>query len=67
LYKYRGNVYEGDFVDGVFNGKGKLATNDGEYVGEFKNGEQHGKGEFKWGNGSSYRGNYFKGLREGYG
>ena len=41
-----GNVYEGDFVDGEFHGKGKYiyAETGKVYEGQFKNGRVVGKG-----------------------
>ena len=45
---YDKNVYEGEFLGGMFHGKGKLTTPNGFYVGEFKEGHQDGFGEFRW-------------------
>jgi hypothetical protein len=33
LFKYNGTVYEGNFVDGLFSGEGKLTSSEGEYKG----------------------------------
>jgi hypothetical protein len=38
-------VYEGDFVNGLFNGQGKLTRSDGSYYdGEWQNSKKHGVG-----------------------
>lgn len=43
-----GAVYEGDFVNGVYEGEGKYRWDDGdEYEGQWKNGECNGKGIFR--------------------
>ena len=46
LYDKNGKViYEGDFVDGKFEGNGKLFNDDGSYyIGQFRNDLKHGKG-----------------------
>lgn len=63
-----GSVYEGDVVDGVREGSGRVTWQNGdEYVGEFKNGLRHGKGRFRWESGNSYEGDYFEGMRHGNG
>ncbi|CAL6054017.1 Conserved_hypothetical protein [Hexamita inflata] len=36
--------YNGDFINGVYDGSGTLIFDGKEYVGEFKNGEFHGSG-----------------------
>jgi len=39
--------YEGNFVQGKFQGNGKLKLNNGEeYIGSFKNGKVHGSGTY---------------------
>lgn len=54
-----GYVYEGFFVDGLFEGMGKqYFTNGDYYVGEFKNGMRYGKGVFKFVNGDEYDGEW---------
>ena len=38
--------YVGNFVDNLFNGKGKLIDNNGIYIGDFVNGQYHGRGVY---------------------
>ena len=73
MYYANGNImYEGDFVNDKFEGKGKYIWEDGEYyIGQFKNGvRSHGKGEEYYSNGSikyeghSIQNNYGGGLQE---
>ena len=63
-YKNNTLLYEGDFVNGQFEGKGKLIDENGNYyVGEFLNGLKHGKGkEYYKDNTIKYEGNYFEGY-----
>ena len=47
LKKYHnGDIYEGDFENGLNHGEGKLifGKNGNEYIGEFYEGFMHGKG-----------------------
>ena len=39
-------IYEGDFIDGEFEGKGKQIFDFGYYEGEFKNDDYNGKGKY---------------------
>jgi hypothetical protein len=50
ILKHGDNVYEGQFMDGLYHGKGELTTSEGLYIGDFREGKQHGYGEFKWNN-----------------
>lgn len=44
-YLPKGRIYEGDFLNGDYNGKGKYTYENGYYyVGEFKDGSFYGKG-----------------------
>ena len=45
-YYKNGNIkYEGEFIDGKFDGNGKYFWEDGSYyIGQFKNNVKHGKG-----------------------
>ena len=47
LYYKDGKIeYEGDFLEGNYDGEGKYIYENGDYyVGEFKNGLCHGKGK----------------------
>ncbi|KGD64467.1 hypothetical protein Y5S_02222 [Alcanivorax nanhaiticus] len=62
-----GSVYEGEVVDGLFEGQGTLRYDDQEYYqGNFENGRFEGKGELasnKW----RYVGYFSEGHFEGYG
>jgi hypothetical protein len=39
-----GNVYEGDFVNGIFEGRGRYKFEGGFYEGDWASGRYHGKG-----------------------
>lgn len=60
-----GKVYEGDFVDGIMDGKGILCFNNKIYKGKFKNGKQHGIGVFypNGVNGKALKGRWIHGKR----
>jgi len=67
-----GSVYEGDFVNGEFHGKGKFTwKEDGVtiiYEGGFVNGVFQGKGKKTWtDNGDCYEGDFFDGAQHGKG
>lgn len=56
---YRG-IYEGDFVDNEFQGKGKRVSGNGDiYEGDFANGKQEGQGKATYSNGETYEGEWF--------
>ena len=57
--------YEGEFKDGLFNGKG-IFNFDGEYKGDFKNGLFHGKGTYNF-DGLKYKGDFKDNLFHGKG
>lgn len=55
VYKFKnGSIYEGDFVDNQFSGRGKLIDklNDLTIVGEFKNNQPNGYARIVYGDGS---------------
>ena len=61
-------IYEGDFVEGLFNGFGKLYTLNGlKYEGNWKNDMQDGYGVEKYSDGSCYSGMFKKGIKHGKG
>jgi hypothetical protein len=63
-----GNKYEGEWLRGVYHGRGKLHYADGRnYDGEWCEGVMHGKGHFAYANGDQYMGEYRAGQQEGQG
>eukprot|EP00475_Leptophrys_vorax_P024502 TRINITY_DN3381_c0_g2_i1.p1 TRINITY_DN3381_c0_g2~~TRINITY_DN3381_c0_g2_i1.p1 ORF type:complete len:872 (+),score=223.03 TRINITY_DN3381_c0_g2_i1:27-2642(+) len=51
--------YTGQFLNGGFQGKGKLQFKDGrEYEGDFVDGQLHGKGFYTWPSGRTYEGEF---------
>ena len=64
----KGNIYEGDFLNGKFEGYGHYKMSNGDnYIGEFKNGLFDGKGQLTDKNGNVFDGDFVKGKREGFG
>ena len=69
-YYYNGNIlYEGDFIDGKFDGNGKYIYEDGDYfIGQYKNGLRSGNGKIYYKNGNIMsEGFYINNKREGKG
>lgn len=63
-----GAVYEGEMIDGVITGQGRMRwTNGDRYEGSFENGLFHGQGKYEGVDGSSYQGEYVKGAITGTG
>lgn len=62
-----GNVYEGDFKDGLKHGKGVFIGKGKKYEGEYVEGKKHGYGEYTDTDGSIYKGNYSKNNKSGKG
>ena len=63
-----GNVYEGNYSNGLREGTGVFRYANGDsYVGSFKNDKREGKGVFTYADGDSYDGEFKNGLREGKG
>ena len=62
-------IYEGDFLNGVWHGKGKITwIKDGSwYEGDWFNNERHGKGKYVWSDGAVYEGEWKSGIRHGIG
>lgn len=67
--KYQnGDIYEGEVVNNIPNGKGKYTYANGSiYDGNWTNGKFDGKGKFTANNGAYYDGEWKNGLREGKG
>ena len=64
----KGNVYEGDFINGKFDGYGHYKMSNGDnYIGQFKNGYFEGKGQITDKNGNVFSGDFIKGHKEGNG
>ncbi|CAL8468842.1 g8383 [Coccomyxa elongata] len=59
--------YEGEFVDGAFEGLGAETFPEGLYVGSFRNGQRHGLGVCHYRNGDYYEGQWRGGVRHGMG
>jgi len=60
-------IYEGEFLNGKYHGKGNFFFGDWKYIGDFKNGLREGKGILYYPNGSTYEGEFRNNLKEGYG
>lgn len=60
-------IYEGNFLNDKYNGKGTLTYNSMSYTGDFVNGLMSGKGTNLYPNGDKYVGNFVNGQWEGYG
>ena len=66
--KNRGDLYEGEFQNGTFNGQGTYTSARGEkYIGEYKDGQYHGKGRYFFADGDKYVGEYRDGNLNGQG
>lgn len=60
--------YDGDWVAGQMQGRGRQEWKDGTcYEGSFNTGRKHGKGIFTWPDGNKYEGEYKEDLRDGFG
>ena len=61
IYK-DGRKYEGNWKNGIWNGRGKYTFNDGfGYEGEWKNGVENGMGILTYLNGDKYEGEFKNG------
>lgn len=61
-------TYEGNWQNGLQNGKGVETWQDGStFKGEFKNGVKHGKGIYEWDDGAKYDGQWRNGEINGVG
>ena len=68
-YKYfNGDVYEGNFENGIKYGDGIMSYENGDkYLGEWKEGRKHGKGKMSYKNGNAFDGKWYKDKRDGFG
>ena len=58
-----GDVYEGHFVNGIFNGHGRFKSSMGwSYVGEFKKGQADGHGKLTAKDKKIYKGTFKQGI-----
>ena len=65
-YKNGDIKYDGDFVNDVYEGKGKYIFENGKYyIGQWLNGKANGK--YNYENGEYYKGQFKNGLRHGKG
>jgi hypothetical protein len=62
-----GSYYEGEFQNGEIEGHGYkyFAVSGKSYTGQFHEGELQGHGIMKYEDGSSYEGEWYKGMRNG--
>lgn len=63
-----GNIFDGEFSNGVFEGFGQYHGAEGDfYIGQFAEGEYFGKGQLKYKNGDIYDGDFVSNMRCGEG
>jgi hypothetical protein len=62
-----GDIFEGEYLNGKYNGSGKLTTKFYIYEGQFKDGLINGKGMITYRNGIVYQGQFLNGLYDGIG
>ena len=63
-----GDRYEGDFINGMFHGKGIFIWAKGDrYDGDFFLNKRTGKGIYLWASGESYEGDFVDGKLDGWG
>ena len=69
IYKWgEDRTYEGYWVNGKMEGKGKLKLKDGSfYDGEFKGGKRWGSGLYIWNKEKYYKGNWINDKQNGFG
>tara|TARA_Y100000031_G_scaffold94593_1_gene103956 strand:+ start:484 stop:1221 length:738 start_codon:yes stop_codon:yes gene_type:complete len=56
-----GDVYEGEWKDGKFDGQGTYTSEHRKYVISWKNGKPHGKGILIWSDGKKWKGDWNNG------
>lgn len=62
-----GCLYDGDWVDGVREGQGRMEYANGVYEGQWKNDRKNGVGTYTWSDGKKYEGAYEDDIRCGKG
>ena len=63
-----GDLYAGNFKNGLKHGLGTENFGNGDYYkGQYVNGLPEGFGQYIWSDGSFYKGDFKQGLRSGYG
>lgn len=63
-----GDTYEGDYKNGIREGKGRYTfVAGGWYKGDWANGVKHGEGTFRYPDKSKYIGEWKEGLKHGHG
>ena len=68
IENYEGvDKYEGEFLNGIRHGKGKLILSEECYEGDFSNNMMHGKGKYTWDSGQFYEGDFVNGNFQGEG
>ena len=69
IYKWAsGNIFDGQIVDGMMHGEGKMTYKDGrEYSGGWFKAKRHGKGTCKWPEGDVYSGEWLADEQQGEG
>ena len=68
LISANGDRYEGDFINGMFHGKGVFIWVKGDrYEGDFFLNKRTGKGIYLWASGESYEGDFVDGKLDGWG
>ena len=69
FYKNGNILYEGNFIDGKYEGKGKYIWENGNYyIGQFKNGIRSGRGTMFYSSGKIlYDGDFINDKYEGNG
>jgi hypothetical protein len=67
-YSSAAGVYEGEWKDGLFHGRGSFIYPGGsKYVGQYFQGRRHGRGVFTFANGAEYSGDWDNDSRNGRG
>ncbi|EKX40468.1 hypothetical protein GUITHDRAFT_154136 [Guillardia theta CCMP2712] len=65
---FRGNRYEGEFLEALPGGRGVMFTEKSvKYYGDWSQGARNGSGVYVWPDGSEYRGSFRAGVQHGCG